>query len=358
MSRPTRLIIQPSALLHNLNRVKQLAAGKQVIAMVKANAYGCGLNEVIPVLDGQVDAFGVACLEEALTIRKLGGQTEIILFQGVLHPDELQQVATHRFSCVIHQAQQLQWLLERPLEQPIKVWVKVNTGMNRLGFFPSELDAVFEALNACGWVDPAMGLMTHFASADEIDNPQNAQQIEQFHQIQRKDVQLRSAANSAVIFNYPALHGDAVRPGIMLYGVSPFADQNGSELGLKPVMHFVSAITAIHHYPPHSRVGYGGCWQSDKPSIIAIVPVGYGDGYPRHIAENTPVWLNQQKAPIVGRVSMDMLAIDISHIPETKMGDAVEMWGTHIPVEEVARSAGTIPYELICQVSERVRAYG
>lgn len=355
MARPTRIIIQSHALLHNLNRVRQLAPGKKIIAMVKANAYGCGMKAVVPVLEGHVDAFGVACLSEAFAIRALGSQAEIILFQGVFDVDEFQQAVKHRFSCVIHQPQQLEWLLKYPLPHALKIWVKVNTGMNRLGFMPNEVSQIFHALQQCPWVDANIGLMTHFACADDQIHARNDYQITAFKNLHIKGIGQYSAANSAVIFNYPELHGDVVRPGIMLYGVSPFSDYTGRELGLIPVMHFTSALSTIHHYPAYSPVGYGAEWQSPKPSVIGIVPVGYGDGYPRHIAPGTCVWINGQRAPVAGRISMDMMAIDLTACPSCHVGDAVELWGKHIPVEEVARSAGTIAYELLCQVTDRIR---
>lgn len=356
MSRPTRLVIEPSALLHNLSHIKRLAAGKKVIAMVKANAYGCGVRLVVPVLEGQVDAFGVACLEEALIIRGMGSTTPCVLFQGVFSPEELMVVSEHRFDCVLHQPQQLQWLLNtKPLPNPIKVWVKVNTGMHRLGFKPHELPEVINALHSCPWIDQDIGLMTHLACADESDRAENNQQISLFQNIDLKGFSQRSIANSAAIISFPETHADVVRPGIMLYGVSPFADRTASDLGLVPVMRFMSAISAIHHNPPLAQVGYSGTWNSDKSSRIGIVAAGYGDGYPRHISANTPVWVRGREVAIVGRVSMDMMTIDLTAHPEIQVGDPVELWGAHILVERIAKAAGTIGYELLCQISDRAR---
>lgn len=359
MSRPTRVHVNAMALLHNLRQIRHAAPGKKVVAMVKANAYGCGLSSVLPVLEGQVDAFGVACIEEALVLRKLGSQSECILFQGVFHPEELNTVAEHHFQCVIHHQAQLDWICSAKLSRKIKVWVKVNTGMNRLGFFPHEVDQVIHRLMSCSMVDDEIGLMTHLANADEPESARNREQLLLFNQLSFPNVPLiRSIANSGAILALPETHADVVRPGIMLYGVSPFSDRVGADLGLMPVMRLISAISAIHHYPAHARIGYGGTWQSHQPSIIGVVAVGYGDGYPRHLKENTPTWVNGYRAPIVGRVSMDMLTIDLTHCPGVKVGDAVELWGSHIPVEEIAQSAGTIAYELICQMAPRVRGYG
>ena len=358
MTRPTHVYIDTAALLHNIGRVKQCAPGKKIIAMVKANAYGCGLSSVLPELDGHVDAFGVACLEEAIALRALGSRSDCVLFQGVFSADELQVVARQDFQCVVHQQQQLQWILNTPLAAKIKVWVKINTGTHRLGFEPNELEDVLRALLACPWVDDDLGLMTHLACADEPEDPYNQFQLQCFNNLTLPSGSpyiKRSIANSAAILSLPTMHADIVRPGIMLYGVSPFANQCGTELGLIPVMHLISAISTIHHYPPYARIGYGGTWQSTKPTIIGVVAVGYGDGYPRRIGIDTPTWVNGFIAPVVGRVSMDMLTIDLTACPSVRVGDKVELWGQHIPVETVAKSAGTIAYELMCHMSSRVR---
>lgn len=338
MSRPTRLIIDTYALTHNLMQIKRLAPHQKIIAMIKANAYGCGVGVVAPVLDGQVDAFGVACLEEALIIKALGCNTPCILFQGIFSPDELPIVAEQQFDCVIHQPYQLEWLLNTPLPKPISIWVKADTGMGRLGFKIKEIPGVIAALKQCSWVDKGIGLMTHLACSDEPEKPENQQQITLFQQINLPGVARRSIANSAAIISLPESHADVVRPGIMLYGVSPFANQTADELGLIPVMRFVSAISAIYNNPPFSKVGYGGTWHSENPSVIGIVAAGYGDGYPRHIKPNTPVWINNAEVPIVGRVSMDMLAVDLTNHPLVRIGDQVELWGQHILVERIANN--------------------
>lgn len=355
MSRPTKLVIEPNALHHNLKRIRSFAPGKKIIAMVKANAYGCGVHVVAPILEGHVDAFGVACIEEALVLHKIGIRTPCILFQGIFSADEFKVVAQHQFGCVIHQPHQIQWLLNTPLDTPIKIWVKVNTGMHRLGFKVHEVQEVMDALHSCPWVNKDIGLMTHLACADEPNRIENLQQISLFESISVAGFCQRSIANSAAIISFPQTHMDVVRPGIMLYGVSPFANQTAIDLGLLPVMRFVSAISAVHHNPPLAQIGYSGTWKSEKPSIIGIVAAGYGDGYPRHIAPNTPVWVQGKEVPVVGRVSMDMLAVDLTDHPEVKPGASVELWGSHILVERIAQAAGTSGYELLCQISERVR---
>lgn len=355
MSRPTRLAVEPSALLHNLAQIRRFAPDKKIIAMVKANAYGCGLHAVVPVLEGQVDAFGVACIEEAMVIHNMGSRTHCILFQGIFSPDEFKVAAQHQFGCVIHQPHQVQWLLNAPLDVPIKLWVKVNTGMHRLGFKPQELQEVMNALQHCSWVDKDIGLITHFACADEPERIENFQQISLFESISVPGFSQRSMANSAAIISFPQAHADVVRPGIMLYGVSPFANQTATDLGLVPVMRFISAISAVYNNPPFAQVGYGGIWHSKNSSRIGIVAAGYGDGYPRHIAANTPVWVQGREVPIVGRISMDMLAVDLTDHPGIQPGTPVELWGAHVLVERIAKAADTSAYELLCQISERVR---
>jgi len=354
MSRSTGVQIDAAALRHNLAQVQRHAPGRAIIAMVKANAYGCGLASVVPVIEDQVHALGVACLEEAMAIRKLGVQRDCVLVQGVFSADEWPVAAEMGCYCVLHQPHQLRWLLDNPLPRKIRVWVKVNTGMNRLGFRPDEVYEVLSALNACPWVDDELGLMTHFANADEPDNPANLQQIQLFQDLNLPNIPLiKSMANSAAIMALPESHADMVRPGIMLYGVSPFSHQNGKQLGLMPVMRFMSTISAIGHCKVGERVGYGGTWLVQRPSIIGVVAAGYGDGYPRHIAANTPVAVRGYQAPIVGRVSMDMITVDLTDCPGVGVGDAVELWGENVPVETIANKAGTIAYELLCQFSPR-----
>ncbi len=356
MTRPTRIEVNTSALRHNIARVKACVPGKQVIAMVKADAYGCGVPAVVPVLERTVDAFGVACLEEARQVRKYT-QKPCILFQGMFTSDELLHLADNHFEVVVHQKEQLQWILNTLLSKPIRVWVKVDTGMHRLGFMPEEVSDVIQALQACAWVQHNIGIITHFASADTSESTQNNTQLEAFQALKLPDgIFTKSIGNSAAIFSMPDLLADAVRPGIMLYGVSPFFDKEGAEIDLKPVMQFISALTAIHTYAPGARVGYGATWEAERLSRIGVVAAGYGDGYPRHIGPNTPVYIKGHYVPIVGRISMDMLTVDLTDYPEVTLGNRVELWGAHLPVERIARSAGTIGYELICQVSPRVRA--
>lgn len=356
MTRPTYIHISTSALKHNVLQVKQLAPGKKIIAMVKSNGYGCGLNKVIPTLENHVDAFGVACLDEAIKVYELSPHSQCLIFQGIFSADELIMLENYPFQCVVHQARQLEWIVNTPLKKMLKIWVKVNTGMNRLGFEPHEVNEVIRSLHNIPWVDKSIGLMTHLACADEPTHVNNAVQANCFNQLTLPPaIQLtRSMANSATIISNSSAHFDAVRPGIMLYGASPFSTISAAELNLIPVMQFSSAISSLFQCKQNAYVGYGSTWQAKRDSVIGVVAVGYGDGYPRHIANNTLVSVNGFKAPIVGRVSMDTLTIDLTDCREIREGDKVELWGQDIPIETVAKSAGTIPYELLCQVSQRV----
>lgn len=355
MSNPTTLYFDADALLHNVQQVKFFAPHQKIIAMVKANAYGCGIQKVLPILKPHVDAFGVSCVDEAARIRQLSHDCRCILFHGIYNPTELEIVSRLQLECVIHQPIQVEWILNHPMPAPIKVWVKINTGMNRLGLDVEKVSEVMSALLACPWVSQDIGLMTHLACADEPEQPRNQKQIDGFNQIASIYPTCKtSMANSAAIMALPTARADVVRPGIMLYGISPFAQKLGIDLGLKPVMRLTTKIAAIHAYPANSPIGYGGIWQSDKPSLIGVIPLGYGDGYPRHICKGTSVWFEGIEVPIVGRVSMDLITIDLSQCPEARLGDTVELWGPNMPIERVAQSAGTIAYELICQITQRV----
>jgi alanine racemase len=355
MARPTHIAVDVSALKHNLAKVRACAPKQLIIAMVKADAYACGVPFVVPALEGDVDAFGVASLEEAKGVRK-HTQKPCILCEGVFIPDELFEVVKLKLDIVVHEQTQLAWLLNTALDKPIRVWVKIDTGMHRLGFMPQEVSDVITALKACPWVQDDIALMTHLASADTPESTQNQLQYERFQQLDLPHhLLIKSIANSAGILAYPDKLFDAVRPGIMLYGVSPFFDQDGASLHLKPVMQFMSAITAVHDISPGESVGYGATWTASRPTKIAVVAAGYADGYPRHIAPNTPVYIEGHFVPIIGRVSMDMLMLDITDFKAITIGSRVELWGKNLPVERIARAAGTIGYELLTQVSPRAR---
>ncbi|WP_333660957.1 alanine racemase [Acinetobacter sp.] len=349
--RQATVYIDSEALQYNLNRVKQLAPHSKIVSMVKANAYGHGVKDCLAALSA-TDAFGVACLEEALEIRQLGYTQPITLIEGVFSEDEMTQVIEQKLECVVHQNQQIEWLIthkERYNALGLKVWVKLNSGMNRLGFKATEIIEVIQQLKSHGFT---CVLTMHFANADS-DHPLNEQQKNQFLQVKQAcEPILASCCNSAAIYKYPELHFDFVRPGIMLYGATPFADQNVHTLDLKPVMSFEAEIIALNQIQANECVGYGSTFTATQPTNIAIVSIGYGDGYPRAYIKPNFVTINQQLVPMIGRVSMDMIAIDVTHI-QAEIGTKVELWGKSRLVDDVAAANGTIGYELLCRLSQR-----
>ena len=353
--RQATVYIDSSALQYNLNRVKQLAPTAKIVSMVKANAYGHGVKDCLAALSS-TDAFGVACLEEALEIRELGYQQPITLIEGVFSEQEMQSVLQHQLECVIHQPQQLDWLRANQTEyikKGLKVWVKLNSGMNRLGFKVPEIIEIIETLKAEGFT---CVLAMHFANAD-ADHPLNEQQKAQFLEVKAAcDPILASCCNSAAIFKWPELNFDFVRPGIMLYGASPFADKSVRELGLKPVMTFSAAVIALNPIQSGETVGYGSTFMAEQDMVIAIVSIGYGDGYPRAFYQPNYVSVHGQQAAVIGRVAMDMIAIDVTGL-NIPLGTPVELWGNARLVDDVAEANGTIGYELLCRLSNRPRRH-
>jgi alanine racemase len=323
------------------------------MAVVKANAYGHGLVSTALCL-ADADAFAVARLEEALALRSAGVRKPIVLLEGVFNAEQLAEAARQNLEIVVHEAEQLALLERAPASHRFVVWLKVDTGMNRLGFRPEQMDAALSALASMGERLHELRLLTHFASADESDNPLTTQQLARFAELTRNQTLRRSMANSAAVFAYPAAHADWVRPGLALYGVSPFPDRVSADLGLTPAMRLVSTVIALREVPAGETVGYGGTWRATRDSRIAIVAGGYGDGLPRTLPNGTPVLVNEQRAQLVGRVSMDMIAVDVTGAGTVQVGDAALLWGPELPVEEIAAHAGTISYELLCGVSQRV----
>lgn len=353
--RPTRLHIDTNALLHNLNAIQKQAKNSKVIAMVKANAYGCGVDVVTNTLTKKVDAFGVACVDEAIQIRKLGIKDPCIIFEGPHEQSELALAVEYGFELVIHHRKQIEWLTSFMTPKSIKVWIKINTGMNRLGFKDYELDQVVQELRTCASVDVPIGLMTHFACADEPEHPLHGSQKLKWKRLIKNWQGPISACNSAALWSSQDCIGSYIRPGLALYGISPFAHLIYKDLDLKPVMRFESRVAVIHELTENEYIGYGATFQTHRPTKLAIIPVGYGDGYPRHIQAGTYVSIGNFKVPIVGRVSMDKITVDITDYPGVQIGDLVELWGEYVPIEYVAKQSGTIPYELMCHVGPRER---
>lgn len=353
--RPTHITINLSALIHNLQRVKVYAPTAKVLAMVKANAYGHGVVGCLPALK-QADALGVACLAEAIELQQAGWQKLIVLIEGVFSLAEWQYCVEHHIECVMHQQRQVDWALQHPPKTPTTIWLKLNTGMNRLGFNAHEILAIAKQLNDAGY---AIVLTTHFANADVLNHPNNQQQIERFDttlQTLRDTVNPTikgSLCNSAGIVNWADRHYDWVRPGIILYGATPVTHATAKQLDLKPVMHFGAGIMALHDLQAGESVGYGSRWVATAPARIGIVSVGYADGYPRVISDNAYVVVAGQQAPIIGRVAMDMLMVDLTHTTGVALDCPVQLWGDTPTIAEVATWNDTISYELLSMVTRR-----
>lgn len=349
--RQATVYIDRAALQYNLNRVRQLAPTAKIVSMVKANAYGHGVKDCLAALQDS-DAFGVACLQEALEIRELGFQQPITLIEGVFTEDEMPIVIEQNIEIVVHQPEQVTWLIAHKdayISKNLKVWVKLNSGMNRLGFKLEVIKEVIQQLKSAGFT---CVLAMHFANAD-ADHPLNDEQISQFLEVKNDCAPiLASCCNSAAIYKYPELHFDFVRPGIMLYGATPFADRDIYALDLKPVMTFSAEIIALNGIQAGEQVGYGSTFTADKAMQLAIVSIGYGDGYPRAFFAQNFVAINGQKAVVVGRVAMDMIAIDVTGL-DVQLGTEVELWGKQRLVDDVAAANGTIGYELLCRLTQR-----
>lgn len=349
--RQATVYIDSAALQYNLNRVKQLAPSAKIVSMVKANAYGHGVKDCLAALSA-TDAFGVACLQEALEIRELGYQQPITLIEGIFAADEMPIVIEQNIEVIVHQSEQVKWLIAHKdayIAKNLKVWVKLNSGMNRLGFKIDVIKDVINQLKAEGF---SCVLAMHFANAD-AEHPLNDEQIRQFLEIKSDCAPLLgSCCNSAAIYKYPELHFDFVRPGIMLYGASPFADKIVHDLDIKPVMTFTAEVIALNQIQAGEHVGYGSTFTAEQDMTLAIVSIGYGDGYPRAFPKQNHVVIHGQQAAVIGRVAMDMIAIDVTGIA-VKPGTEVELWGKTRLVDEVADANGTIGYELLCRLSNR-----
>lgn len=352
MTRATRADIHLDALRHNLATVRRRAPQSRVLAVIKANAYGHGIEPVSRALR-DADAFAVACIDEAVRVRHAGVDTPVVLLEGVFAPEELAQAAAANFEIVVHNARQLEWL--RAYDgAPLKVWLKLDSGMNRLGFKPDDFLDAWQVLSSLSCIEGVPRQMTHLARADERDIEFTRHQVRQFDELTRDLPGEKSIANSAATLAFPETHRDWVRPGGLLYGVNPLENATGSDEGLRPVMTVSTELLAVKRLKKNEPIGYGGQWRAPEPMPYGIAAIGYGDGYPRHAQSGTAVLVNGQRAPLVGRVSMDMIAVDLRQQPDAKPGDTVVLWGEGLPLEELARSAGTITYELLCGVTQRV----
>jgi len=350
MPRPLRAIIDLAALRHNLDVARRAASGARALAVVKANAYGHGLLRAARAF-GAADGFAILEIDNAVRLREAGCRQPILLLEGVFDARELSVAAELDFSLALHDPEQIGMLGDLASDARVDVFVKLNTGMNRLGIAPRSLPRVLEALRGDRHVG-SITLMTHFACADEARGV--GEQWEAFCAASQAHALPCSVANSATVLRYPHAHGDWIRPGIMLYGSSPFAEATAESLGLRPAMTLESAIIAVQDLQPGDAVGYGATFVAERPMRIGIVACGYADGYPRHAPSGTPVLVEGTRTATVGRVSMDMLCVDLSALPQAGRGSAVTLWGEGLSVDEVALAAGTVSYELLCALAARV----
>lgn len=347
-------IINTSALRHNLRRIRALTPHSKQMAVVKANAYGHGVIDVAQALHDDADALGVARLPEAVHLREAGITLPILLLEGVFCPDELRQAAALRLQIAVHSPEQLAMLEAADLAAPLTVWLKIDTGMHRLGVPPAEAEAFWQRLCRCANVAPPVNFLTHFSRADEPQAVKTAQQIACFDRVTAGKAGLQSLAASAGIVAWPQAHRDWVRPGLLLYGVSPLAQQTAAAWDLRPVMRLQTRVIAVRPHAAGEPVGYGDTWTSPRATRLGVLGIGYGDGYPRDMPSGTPVWLNGREVPLVGRVSMDMLCVDLGPQAQDKPGDTAVLWGPELAVEKVAAVAEKSPYELVTRLTSRV----
>lgn len=353
MSRPARVLLDAGALRHNLQQARLHAKQSRLMAIVKANAYGHGLAWVARTLGESTDAFGVSSIEEGQQLRAAGLTQPVCLLEGFFTADELPLLSKQHLEPVIHHDDQIKALAQASPLLKLAAWVKVDTGMHRLGFSPAVLPDVVRQLRSLPSVS-GIRVMSHFARAEFSNDAVTQSQIDDFANLTRNLGLETSLANSAGILAWPSSHHDWVRPGIMLYGASPLPDKKAAALDLRPVMTLESALISVQPRKKGDAIGYGGDWRCPEDMSVGVVAIGYGDGYPRHAPPGTPVLVNGRRVPTVGRVSMDMVTLDLRSQPRAKIGDPVVLWGKGLPVEEVAESAGTLSYELLCHMTERV----
>lgn len=365
MPRKTQAVISLSNIKSNYLLANNLAPQSKNIAIIKADAYGHGLQAVAKCLDALVPAFGVAIIDEAITLREAGITKNILLLQGVTSKDEVELAFKHNLWLSLHSPQQLDLILSvnktnEALNKykPLKLWLKVDTGMHRLGLDQNQLIAALESIKQCPWIGDDYVVSSHFSCANELGNDESNQQIKRFNSILEKakvskSIQL-SFSNSSALVNIPKVNLDWNRPGIMLYGLPLFDGKHASDNQLKPAMSFESEVIALRDVKPGDSVGYGKGWTANKDSKIATIAVGYADGYPKQAKNGTPVLVNGKRAKLVGAVSMDLITVDVTEIGKVTIGDKVELWGVNLCANEVAAWSGTIGYDLVAGVGFRV----
>ncbi|RYV03566.1 alanine racemase [Shewanella sp. OPT22] len=348
-----RAEVSCSALKANLAKLKKIAPNSKVMAVVKANGYGHGLLNVAECLP-EADGFGLARLQEALMLRGGGISQKLLLLEGVFHTTDLPILVSHQIETVIHHDAQIDMLEQVELEKPVVVWLKIDSGMHRLGILAEDFKNAYRRLSQNKNVSQPINLMTHFACADEPSNMLTQEQQLKFNELIADLEGERTLANSAATLYWPETQADWIRPGIALYGVSPVVGDLGSNHGLTAAMELKSQLIAVRNHQAGKSVGYGAYWTAEEDTKLGVVAIGYGDGYPRNAPEGTPVFINGRRVPIVGRVSMDMLTVDLGPDAADIVGDEAMLWGRALPVEEVAEHIGTIAYELVTKLTPRV----
>lgn len=352
MSRPAFARIDLNGLRTNY-RMARSRHGGRALAVIKADAYGHGSVRCAQALSDIADGFAVAVLEEALVLREGGITGPILVLEGAFGPDDIARAAEHDLWLVVHQREQIDLLERVPPARPLKVWLKLDSGMHRAGVTPDYMATAHARLSALPWVSSIV-LMSHMARADEPDVPTTQAQVEVFERTTAELPGERSLCNSACILAWPAAYRDWARPGIMLYGADPMPQDRKL---LQPVMTLGSAIMNVRMLAPGDVLGYGGRFVAERPTRVGLVAMGYADGYPRTAPDGTPVAVDGHITGLIGRVSMDMLTVDLTNLPDTGFGSRVELWGATIPANTVAQAAGTIAYELFCNVKRVRRSY-
>lgn len=353
MSRSAIATICLGALRGNLSRVRELARGANVMAVIKADGYGHGLERVARALDA-ADALGVAAIADGQRLRAAGNRQRIVVLSGPDEPADLAEFRRLQLDAVIHHESQLVWLTADRDPRPLRVWLKIDTGMHRLGFAPEQAVETHAKLLELPNVDADIALMTHFAASDEFDNALTGEQIARFDAATTGLPGDLALANSAGLLGWPAARGDWVRVGGLLYGLSVVEGRSGADLGFEPAMTLSTRLIAINCIQQGEHIGYAATFQCPETMRVGVAAIGYGDGYPRSAQTGTPVLVNGRRAQIVGRVSMDLITIDLRGAPDAKVGDRVVLWGQDLPVEEIAAHAGTISYDLTCGMTKRV----
>ncbi len=347
-------LLDMAAITHNLARVRARAPHSKVMAVIKANAYGHGLIRFARALS-EADALAVARIEEGMALREAGVCQRIAVLGGFILREELELHARYDLEPVIHSLMQVELLERFTPEKAVAVWLKLDTGMHRLGLNQEEFGLCYRRLSLCPSVKQPVALMTHLANADRLGDPATERQLKRFHASVGSLPGERSIANSAGLLAWEQAQTEWVRPGIVLYGASPFPHRTGREEGLRPVMTLRTRLIAVKPMKAGDAIGYGGDWICPHAGPVGVAAIGYGDGYPRHAISGTPVLVREKRVRLIGRVSMDMISLDLTDCPEAEVGDPVTLWGQGLPVEEIARHAGTIPYELLCNVAPRVK---